>query len=230
MYRLTLSLLCILLSCNIYARQHVYAGLDIMSQQANLQSGYGGDLFSTQQRPQFDIFVGYYVCALLGVEFAYAQSLTSSGVVFVPAATSQFGVATFTGIASNVYAHKKKYNSLSIDYVPSISLPIFNLIPVVGIAYSKANAELNLLQFDGSPATNLQQNNYALHFAIGKWVPRMGLRIQYGLYKFAVRAGFIWQQNSLLKANTTRQINPNQILTAKFANSYSLGCGILYKF
>lgn len=216
---------------NLLAKEFSYLGLDYSYTSTKFQQTYGRNIFSSKQIPQYNIFLGYYFFPLLGFEFGVAQTNTYRGTVFVPAMTDAFGVNVFTAIASNMYGTSQKLNELNLNYVPSVKLfSRINIIPVLGFAYIRTKANLALTEFDGASATNSQKTNYALQFAGSRYVPRLGVRLQFMLYNIGLRFSYIWEQTTAIQMQATRGIRPNQILTAKMQNSSVLGVGILYKF
>lgn len=216
---------------NVLSKDYAYVGIDYSYMNSSFKKTFGKNVFSTKQIPQYNIFAGYYFMPLVGFELGYAQTNTNKGSAYVPAMTGEFGVNVFTAIASNMYDTTQKLNEFNINFVPSIKLfSKINLIPVLGIAYVRTKNNLTLTQFDGAAATNTQLANYALQFAGSKYVPRVGVRLQFMLYSIGLRFTYMWEQTSNIQMQATRGIRPNQILTAKLQNSSTLGLGAFYKF
>lgn len=216
---------------NVFAKDFSYIGVDYSYICTKLQKAYGRNIFSTKYIPQYNIFAGYYFLPLLGFEFGFAQTNTNRGTVFVPAMTSAFGVNVFTAIASNMYDTTQKSKEVNLNFVPRIKLfSNVNLIPVLGVAYVRVKNDMTLTQFDGAAATSSQKANYVLQFAGSKYVPRLGLRLQFMLYSLGLRFSYLWEQTSGIQMQAIRGIKPNQLLIAKMQNSATLAVGVFYKF
>lgn len=217
-------------SCNVAAAN--YLGIDVAAQRMNLQQGYGKDLFRQQPVAQFNVFVMRYFSSYLGFEVGYEQALTSSYSTFVPAATSQFGISNFTGIASSVYAGKKSTRGVNVLYVPEFRFgKALSIVPALGAVYVRAKANLNLLEFDGDAATPLEQSEYVLNFAANKIVPKCAVRLVLRLHaNVMLRLFYQWEQTSLISMHATRAVFPELTLTAKLADASAYGAGLMYRF
>lgn len=226
-----IALLCTLSNCAQVNAQNAYIGMDVFYNNVTLQQNYGKEIFHVGTRTQYNIFLGYYFTRAVGFEFGVEWGPNGKGSVFVPADYAQFGVTNFTALASNSYNTHQKLLGASLSYVPQILLyKNFFLIPVLGVTFLRAENAMQLREFDGAPATSAEQANYALYFAASKVLPRVGLRLQYFFNTaLALRLSYIWEQTSLLQRTATRNINPTQVLCAKYTNSSTAGAGISYR-
>ena len=223
--------LCIFMCQSAQAVTHdAYVGLDAVYNYTNLQTDYGKDFFK-HTTWQYNIFLGHYVTALLGVECGYIPTKSVHSNVFVPAGTNQFGQTNFTGIASNYFASKKSLAEVNISLVPQIRLyKSLSLLPVIGLSVIKSTETLHLLAFDGAPATIQDQDDYNVYFSTTKVVPRLGVRLQYWIFaQVGVRVSCTWEQTSRLQPVAYRNVDPTQQLVAKLGNSVTVGIGAIVK-
>ncbi len=237
---LVIARVCLLCSCMILGMvQNVsasapgsYIGIDAGLTYTKYQKDYGSEIFTHKPMAQTYGYIGYQLAPLIGVELGYAQSLAQKGSTYVPAATSQFGIANFTALAPSNYDTKQTMRGFNLFYAPQLQVysRVFCML-LLGFEYITTESNLTLSYFDGDLATDAEKAQYQLDFKAKNFIPKLGMRVQYSISPRALLHIYLsWAQTDRITMYATRSIFSTQILTAKLKNTTNCGIGILYKF